>query len=83
MTDDPMTMPAGAARENSKQLRPIRVFYSLLSHRFYATSAYKIDDKGLATVTGHKFDVTNDIAGLIERHAITFSKRAKTEDNTR
>lgn len=56
--------------------KPIRVFFSELSRRFYATRAYRIDDNGLVTVTGEKFDVTNDIAELIERHGVTFTKRA-------
>lgn len=55
-----------------REPKPIRVFYSELSHRFYATKAYRIDDKGIVTVTGEKFDVTNDIADLIKRHNITF-----------
>lgn len=55
--------------------KPIRVFYSKLTGRFYATCTYKIDDKGVVTVTGQKFDVTNDIAGLIEQNGVTFTKR--------
>lgn len=58
-----------------RESNPIRVFYSELSQRFYATKAYRIDDKGIVTVTGEKFDVTNEIAELIERHNITFQKR--------
>ena len=57
--------------------KPIRVFYSGLSQRFYATRVYRIDEKGRVTVTGEKFDVTNDIAELIERHGLTFTP-AKT-----
>ena len=52
--------------------KPIRVFYSTLSNRFYATRAYRIDDKGLAIVTGEKFDVTDDIANLIAEYDIEF-----------
>ncbi len=52
--------------------KPIRVFYSGLSRRFYATRAYRIDAAGLVTVTGEKFDVTDDIAGLIAQHDIRF-----------
>ncbi len=58
--------------------KPIKVFFSELSRRFYATRAYRIDDKGLVTVTGEKFDVTNDIAELIERHGVTFKMRPGT-----
>lgn len=52
--------------------KPIRVFFSTLTGRFYATRAYRIDNTGFVTVTGEKFDVTNDIAGLIEKHHIEF-----------
>ncbi len=67
----------GAAGERMEggmrmKLKPIRVFFSGLSGRFYATRAYKIDDRGLVTVTGEKFDVTNDIASLIAKHGINF-----------
>jgi hypothetical protein len=53
--------------------KPIRVFYSTLSCRFYATRHYRIDDRGFVVVTGEKFDVTNDIGGLIKQHDITFT----------
>lgn len=53
--------------------KPIRVFYSVLSRRFYATRAYREVRPGVVEVTGEKFDVTNDIAGIIEREGITFS----------
>lgn len=52
--------------------KPIRVFFSELSRRFYATRSYRIDDRGIVTATGKKFDVTNDIAGLIEQHKVEF-----------
>ena len=55
--------------------KPIRVFFSPLSRRFYATRAYREEKNGLITVTGEKFDVTNDIAGLIEQHDVTFKIR--------
>jgi hypothetical protein len=55
--------------------KPIRVFFSALSRRFYATKAYRVDDRGIVTVTGKKYDVTNEIAELIERHDITFERR--------
>jgi hypothetical protein len=59
--------------------KPIRVFFSSLSRRFYATRAYREEENGLITVTGEKFDVTNDIAGLIEQHNVTFKIREKVE----
>lgn len=58
-----------------KPTKPIRVFFSELSWRFYATRAYTIDDKGRVTVTGEKFDVTDDIAASIKAHDITFDER--------
>jgi len=57
---------------SARKPKPIRVFYSVLSQRFYATRAYRGDANGNVTVTGEKFDVTNDIAGLIEQHGVTF-----------
>lgn len=55
--------------------KPIRVFFSTLSRRFYATRAYQIDDRGFVIVTGEQFDVTNDIAGLIQQHNLEFRAR--------
>jgi len=55
--------------------KPIRVFFSPLSRRFYASRAYRDEGGGNVTITGEKFDVTNDIAQLIEQHSVTFVKR--------
>ena len=63
-----------------RRRKPIRVFFSPLSRRFYATCAYRIDEGGLVTVTGEQFDVTNDIAGLIEQHQIKFRAREEVSD---
>ena len=60
--------------------KPIRVFFSELSRRFYATRAYRIDAKGIVTVTGEKFDVTNEIAELIKRHKVTF-RQVKADES--
>lgn len=58
--------------------KPIRVFWSPLSETFYASRSYKEDpEKGFVTITGEKFDVTQDIASLIEKHDIVFSKPNK------
>ena len=62
-----------------KPSKPIRVFFSALSQRFYATRAYREEENGLITVTGEKFDVTNDIAGLIQQHGVTFTARDATD----
>lgn len=56
----------------ARTTKPIRVFYSTLSRRFYATRHYKEDPRGFVTVTGERFDVTNDIAGIIDEHKVTF-----------
>ncbi len=55
--------------------KPIKVFYSTLSNRFYASKAYRVETNGYVTITGDKFDVTDDIAGLIEKHGITFAPK--------
>ena len=52
--------------------KPIRVFYSVLSQRFYATRARREGPAGIITVTGEKFDVTDDIAAMIIKHEIEF-----------
>ena len=56
-------------------MKPIRIFYSTLTNRFYATRAYREVRPGLVECTGEKFDVTNDIAALIEEHSVTFKVR--------
>jgi hypothetical protein len=61
--------------------KPIRIFFSELSRRFYATRFYRDEGDGNVTVTGEKFDVTNQIAGLIEQHNVAFKVR-ETTDNT-
>ncbi len=55
--------------------KPIRIFFSPLSRRFYASRAYRDEGNGNVTITGEKFDVTNDIAGLIEQHKVEFKVR--------
>lgn len=54
--------------------KPIRVFWSELSNRFYAVDRYRIDKKhpNVAVITGEKYDVTNDIASAIKKYEITF-----------
>ncbi len=58
--------------------KPIRVFWSDLTERFYASSSYKIevvDGKELATITGAKFDVTQDIARAVVHNEIEFTAK--------
>jgi hypothetical protein len=54
--------------------KPIRIFWSGLSQRFYASRAYKEIKPGIVEITGEKFDVTADIAALIIKNCITFSE---------
>jgi hypothetical protein len=61
--------------------KPIRVFYSTLSQRFYATRAWREVKPGLIEVTGEQFDVTDDIAGLIRQHRIEFQFTRRTYDH--
>lgn len=51
--------------------KPIRVFYSQMSGRFFATAHYKEtvkDDVSQFVVTGKKYDVTDDIAFIAEEY---------------
>lgn len=55
-----------------KARKPIRVFWSPLTRRFYATRAWRECKPGVIECTGERFDVTNDIAGIIEQEQIEF-----------
>ena len=56
--------------------KPIRVFFSPLTQRFYASAHYKTmgttETMEHILITGQKFDVTDDIAAAIAKHGITF-----------
>lgn len=59
-------------------MKPIRVFYSPLSRRFYASRAYrtKQNNEGtseIVTITGDRFDVTDDIARAIKEYDLEFT----------
>lgn len=56
------------------RLKPIRVFWSPLSSRFYASRAYRQRGKTII-ITGEKFDVTEDIASAVLQHDIYFTKK--------
>lgn len=53
--------------------KPIRVFYSELSGRFYASQHYRQEANGVVVITGRKYDVTNDIGAAVTKHDITFT----------
>jgi hypothetical protein len=59
--------------------KPIRVFYSDFSGRFYATRHYRQDSKcvDVMIVTGEKFDVTDDIGAIVTTYKIEFTERRK------
>lgn len=56
--------------------KPIRVFWSIMGQRFYASRAYRIDGD-VCTITGEKFDVTDDIAAAVVKHEIEFAKEER------
>ena len=60
--------------------KPIRVFYSALSGRFYATRHYKWDSTTVVVITGEKFDVTDDIGAAVNKYDLEFTKRANREN---
>jgi hypothetical protein len=53
--------------------KPIRVFWSPLTKRFYATRAWKEVKPGVIECTGERFDVTEDIGAIIIEHDISFT----------
>ena len=55
-------------------MKPIRIFYSDLSNKFYATSFYKEVKPGIVEITGKKYDVTQDIARIIVGRGVTFTE---------
>lgn len=57
-----------------KMQKPIRVFYSELSGKFYASRAFKSIRDGHTLITGEKFDVTSDIGSAVIKHRIKFTK---------
>ena len=60
--------------------KPIRVFYSPLSCRFYASRAYTDAPGKYVTITGEKFDVTDDIAAMVIEHNIAFKPKEQAHD---
>lgn len=59
-----------------KKTRPIKVFYSPLSGRFFATKDYAEEMGGIVCV-GEKYDVTDDIAAAVLVHGVEFKKEEK------
>ena len=67
-------MPSLRLDQRRMFVKPIRVFYSTLTRRFYASRQYREEGGGLVT-TGEKFDVTDDIARLVVKYGITFAEQ--------
>lgn len=59
--------------------KPIRVFYSPLSGRFYASQHYR-EDGAAVVITGKKYDVTNDIGAAVERHDLEFTRAPESRE---
>lgn len=56
--------------------KPIRVFYSPLSGRFYAANRYRVEERDgreFVTITGEKYDVTSDIGAAVVEHDLEFT----------
>ena len=60
--------------------KPIRVFWSPLTRRFYASRAWRERDNHIE-ITGQKFDVTQDIARAMVAYDIEFTERTEGEDD--
>lgn len=61
--------------------KPIRVFWSALTNRFYASQHYRQVRDDYIVITGQKFDVTDDIANAVIEREITFTKEENDENN--
>jgi hypothetical protein len=59
-----------------RRKKPIKVFWSELGQRFYASQHYRQEGTRV-TITGEKFDVTPDIAAAVIAHDIVFSKKER------
>ncbi len=62
--------------------RPIRVFYSEISGRFYASQHYRQTSPTDVTITGVKYDVTNDIGAAVTKYGLEFTKRKRKTQET-
>ena len=55
-------------------IKPIRIFYSELSGRLYASQHYKELSPGNFEVTGVKEDVTSQIGAIVHTYKLKFRK---------
>lgn len=57
--------------------KQMKLFYSPLTSRIYASKAYRLDKNGLVIITGRKYDVTddfNEIAKLVIKSLVNDGK---------
>lgn len=59
--------------------KPIRLFWSPLTCRIYATQQWKESRDGYVVVTGEKFDVTNDVGRIVTEHDLEFTPVKQTK----
>lgn len=52
--------------------KPIHIFWSDLSHRFYVSRHYKEISPGNVLITGEMFDVTDELSALVAKYQIKF-----------
>jgi len=60
-------------RTQTTRKKPIKVFYSELSGRFYASRHYR-QEGNLTVITGEKFDVTSDIGYFVNKYNLEFAR---------
>lgn len=60
--------------------KPIKVFYSELSGRFYASQYYKRESESTVIITGEKFDVTDDIGAAVKKYNLEFTVRKPVKE---
>lgn len=62
--------------------KPIRVFYSTLSRRFYASAHWRVEGgRGVVVITGKKYDVTDDIASMVLKYDLEFHLAEEGEES--
>ncbi len=64
--------------------KPIKIFYSEMTGRLYASTQYRErkNDEGITIgfeVTGDKTDVTNDIGQIVNKYGLIFTANPQTE----
>lgn len=63
--------------------KPIRLFWSPLTRRIYATQHWKEGKGGYVIVTGEKWDVTNDVGRIITEEELEFTLVKQKKGHTK